>query len=68
MQVVDTADAVKRLKEKLKDFNMNPEHISIISAEKRNSIWVIEFAYMFRRYIAEVDEQGRILALKASRS
>jgi len=44
---------------------MNPEHISIINVEKRNSIWAIEFTYMFRRYIAEVDEEGRILALKS---
>lgn len=63
--VVDAADAVKRLKEKIREFNMVPEYISIISVDRRNGVWVIEFMYLFRRYVAEVDEDGRILALKS---
>ena len=42
-----------------------PEYISIISVDRRNGIRVIEFMYLFRRYVAKVDKDGRVLALKS---
>jgi len=63
--ISEATDVVKVLKEKLREFNINPEAISIYRVEKVDDKWVIEFRYFFTMYVVEVDEQGRVLSFKA---
>lgn len=61
----DAAEAIKVLKEKLSNANINPEFITITNVYRKENIWIIEFTYMFRTYIAELDTSGKLLSLRS---
>ena len=64
-RVTEATDVMRVLKEKLREFNINPEFVTVDRVEKVNGKWVVVFYHFFRRYVVEVDEEGRILSLKS---
>ncbi len=64
MSIAEATDAAKVLKEKIKEFNMKPDYVTIVSVEKQDNKWIIVFWYLFEQYTAEIDENGRIMSLK----
>ncbi len=61
----DAAEAIKVLKEKLSNANINPEFITITNVYRKGNVWIIEFSYMFRTYVAELDTSGKLLSLRS---
>ncbi len=61
----DAAEAIKVLKEKLSNANINPEFITITNVYRKGNVWIIEFSYMFRTYVAELDISGKLLSLRS---
>jgi hypothetical protein len=65
MRINDAAEAVRILKGKLSELNINPEYITVSNIEQKDGKWIIEFEYLFRTYVAELDSEGRLLSLKS---
>ena len=61
----DAAEAIKVLKEKLSNANINPEFMTITNVYRKGNVWIIEFSYMFRTYVAELDISGKLLSLRS---
>jgi len=59
------AEAIKVLKEKLSNANINPVFITITNVYRKGNVWIIEFTYMFRTYVAELDASGKLLSLRS---
>ena len=53
-RITEATEAMRVLKEKLREFNINPEYITVDAVERANGKWVIVFY-----------EEGRILSLKS---
>ncbi len=64
-RITEATDAVRVLKGKLKEFNINPDHITVDAVVRSGGKWVVVFYYFFTRYVVELDEEGRVLSLRS---
>lgn len=43
---------------------MNPQYVVVTGVERVDDRWVVQFRYLFRKYVAELSTDGRLLSLR----